>query len=115
MVRLSSWRVPRPDTNGLVLPQPEVLVPVAAPRFDDAGNLHDEQTRLAIRELLTAPQTECDSCEGARQSGVNQIDGGSSKSALKARQWSTAQSHLRLSLGNRICPLRMADLTFRAP
>jgi chromate reductase len=39
-------------TNGLVLPQPEVLVPFAASRFDEAGNLHDDQTRDAIRDLL---------------------------------------------------------------
>ena len=41
-------------TNGLVLPQPEVLVPFAASRFDEAGNLHDEETREAIRDLLGA-------------------------------------------------------------
>ena len=41
-------------TNGLVLPQPEVLVPFAASRFDEAGNLHDGQTMDAIRELLVA-------------------------------------------------------------
>jgi chromate reductase, NAD(P)H dehydrogenase (quinone) len=39
-------------TNGLVLPQPEVLVPFAAARFDEAGNLHDEETKAAIRDLL---------------------------------------------------------------
>ena len=41
-------------TNGLVLPQPEVLVPFASSRFDEAGNLHDEQTNDAIRHLLVA-------------------------------------------------------------
>jgi len=41
-------------TGGIVLPQPEVLVPFAASRFDEAGNLHDEETRRAIFELLDA-------------------------------------------------------------
>ena len=41
-------------TNGLVLPQPEVLVPFAASRFDEAGDLHDDQTKDAIRDLLAA-------------------------------------------------------------
>ncbi|MGZ9160447.1 MAG: NADPH-dependent FMN reductase [Candidatus Limnocylindrales bacterium] len=41
-------------TNGLVLPQPEVLVPFAASRFDEAGNLNDDQTKDAIRDLLGA-------------------------------------------------------------
>jgi chromate reductase len=41
-------------TNGLVLPQPEVLVPFAASRFDEAGNLVDDQTAAAIGELLVA-------------------------------------------------------------
>jgi chromate reductase len=41
-------------TNGLVLPQPEVLVPFAASRFDDAGDLHDDQTKEAIRDLLVS-------------------------------------------------------------
>ena len=39
-------------TSGLVLPQPEVLVPYAEERFDERGNLADEHTRRAIRELL---------------------------------------------------------------
>ncbi len=39
-------------TNGLVLPQPDVLVPFAASRFDEPGNLHDDETREAIRDLL---------------------------------------------------------------
>jgi len=41
-------------TNGLVMPQPEVLVPFAASRFDEAGNLLDEQTKDAIHDLLVA-------------------------------------------------------------
>ena len=41
-------------TNGLVLPQPEVLVPFAGSRFDEAGDLHDDQTRDAVVELLVA-------------------------------------------------------------
>lgn len=41
-------------TNGLVLPQPEVLVPFAASRFDEDGNLTDDQTKDAIRDLLLA-------------------------------------------------------------
>jgi chromate reductase len=41
-------------TNGLVLPQPEVLVPFAASRFDDAGNLHDDETKDALGDLLVA-------------------------------------------------------------
>ncbi|HEY5628440.1 MAG TPA: NAD(P)H-dependent oxidoreductase [Candidatus Limnocylindrales bacterium] len=41
-------------TNSLVLPQPEVLVPFAGARFDEAGDLHDEQTEEAIRGLLVA-------------------------------------------------------------
>jgi chromate reductase, NAD(P)H dehydrogenase (quinone) len=41
-------------TSGLVLPQPEVLVPFAAERFDDDGNLLDEHTRRAVQELLVS-------------------------------------------------------------
>ena len=41
-------------TNGLVLPQPEVLVPFAASRFDDDGNLLDESTEHAIQDLLNS-------------------------------------------------------------
>jgi chromate reductase, NAD(P)H dehydrogenase (quinone) len=41
-------------TGGLVMPLPEVLVPLAASRFDDAGNLIDEDTRLAVHELLVS-------------------------------------------------------------
>ena len=41
-------------TNGLVLPQPEVLVPFAAERFDETGDLRDAETKEAIRDLLLA-------------------------------------------------------------
>jgi chromate reductase, NAD(P)H dehydrogenase (quinone) len=41
-------------TGGLVLPQPEVLVPFAAQRFDDDGNLFDEETRSRLHALLLA-------------------------------------------------------------
>ena len=41
-------------TSALVLPQPEVLVPFAATRFDESGNLSDDRTREAVRELLVA-------------------------------------------------------------
>ena len=41
-------------TRGLVLPDPEVLVPFAGERFDEAGDLHDDQTRRAIEALLIA-------------------------------------------------------------
>ena len=41
-------------TSGLVLTQPEVLVPFAAERFDDDGNLLDETTRQAVYELLVS-------------------------------------------------------------
>lgn len=41
-------------TNGLVLPQPEVLVPFAAARFDDSGELQDDEAMDAIRDLLVA-------------------------------------------------------------
>ncbi len=36
------------------MPLPEVLVPLAASRFDDAGNLIDEDTRVAVHELLVS-------------------------------------------------------------
>jgi chromate reductase, NAD(P)H dehydrogenase (quinone) len=39
-------------TNGLVLPLPEVLVGLAGQKFDDDGNLVDEQTRQDVRDLL---------------------------------------------------------------
>jgi chromate reductase len=41
-------------TGGLVMPLPEVLVPLAASRFDDSGNLIDEDTRVAVHELLVS-------------------------------------------------------------
>ena len=41
-------------TNGLVLPLPEVLVGLAGERFDDAGDLTDEETRAEVRDLLVA-------------------------------------------------------------
>ena len=41
-------------TNGLVLPQPEVLVPFAASRFDEVGTLHDDQAMDAVGALLVA-------------------------------------------------------------
>jgi chromate reductase len=41
-------------TNGLVLPLPEVLVDLAGRKFDDEGNLTDEETRQQVRDLLVA-------------------------------------------------------------
>ena len=41
-------------TNGLVLALPEVLVGVAGDKFDAAGNLHDDQTRTDVRDLLVS-------------------------------------------------------------
>ncbi len=41
-------------TNGFVLPLPEVLVGVARERFDEEGDLTDEETRQEIRDLLVA-------------------------------------------------------------
>jgi chromate reductase len=41
-------------TRGLVLPDPEVLVPFAGERFDENGDLHDDQTRRAIQALIVA-------------------------------------------------------------
>ena len=41
-------------TGGLVLPLPEVLVPLARERFDEDGNLTDAGTRDVIRDLLLA-------------------------------------------------------------
>ena len=41
-------------THGLVLPEPEVLVPFADERFDDNGDLRDDATREAVRRLLAA-------------------------------------------------------------
>jgi chromate reductase len=41
-------------TRGLVLPEPEVLVPFADVRFDDNGDLRDADTIEAVRRLLVA-------------------------------------------------------------
>lgn len=41
-------------TNALVLPLPEVLVDLAAEKFDDDGTLTDEDTRDEIRDLLVS-------------------------------------------------------------
>jgi chromate reductase len=41
-------------TNGYVLPLPEVLVDLAAGKFDDQGNLVDEGTRGEVRDVLVA-------------------------------------------------------------
>lgn len=41
-------------TGGIVLPLPEVLVPLASTKFDEAGNLVDEDTRAAVRDLVKA-------------------------------------------------------------
>ncbi len=41
-------------TNGLVLALPEVLVGVAAEKFDEDGDLHDPQTRTEVRDLLVS-------------------------------------------------------------
>ena len=41
-------------TRGLVLPDPEVLVPFASERFDESGDLTDEQTHRAVRALVVA-------------------------------------------------------------
>jgi len=41
-------------TGGLVLPLPELLVPLAADKFDDDGNLIDSETREYVRDLLVA-------------------------------------------------------------
>jgi chromate reductase len=41
-------------TNGLVLPLPEVLVGLAAERFDDDGLLTDPETRQEVRDLLVS-------------------------------------------------------------
>jgi chromate reductase len=41
-------------TNGLVLPLPEVLVGLAGEKFDDDGNLTDQDTRVEVRELLVS-------------------------------------------------------------
>ena len=41
-------------TNSLVLPLPELLVPLAGDKFDEGGDLIDEATRAEIRDLLVA-------------------------------------------------------------
>ena len=41
-------------TNGLVLPLPEVLVDFAGAKFDEDGNLTDQETREEIRDLLVS-------------------------------------------------------------
>jgi len=41
-------------TNGFVLPLPEVLVPLAAEKFDDASVLVDPVTRDEVRDLLVS-------------------------------------------------------------
>jgi chromate reductase len=41
-------------TNGLVLPLPEILVGLARDKFDEEGNLIDDETRSEIHELLVA-------------------------------------------------------------
>jgi len=41
-------------TGGLVMPLPEVLVPLAESRFDDEGSLTDDGTRLAVHDLLVS-------------------------------------------------------------
>ncbi len=41
-------------TNSLVLPLPEILVPLAGDKFDEGGDLIDEVTRVEIRDLLVA-------------------------------------------------------------
>ncbi len=41
-------------TNGFVLPLPEVLIDLAASKFDDDGNLLDEETRSEVRALLVS-------------------------------------------------------------
>jgi chromate reductase, NAD(P)H dehydrogenase (quinone) len=41
-------------TNGYVLPLPEVLVGNAGARFDEDGNLTDDNTKEEIHDLLVA-------------------------------------------------------------
>ena len=41
-------------TNGLVLPLPEVLVGFARDKFDDDGNLTDDETMAEVRDLLVS-------------------------------------------------------------
>jgi chromate reductase len=41
-------------TNGLVLPLPEVLVDFARDKFDEGGNLTDQETAGEVRDLLVS-------------------------------------------------------------
>jgi chromate reductase len=41
-------------TNGFVLPLPEVLIDLAPSKFDDDGNLLDDETRSEVRDLLVS-------------------------------------------------------------
>ncbi|MFN8518802.1 MAG: NADPH-dependent FMN reductase [Chloroflexota bacterium] len=41
-------------TGSLVLPLPELLVPLAGTKFDERGDLIDDETRSEIRDLLVA-------------------------------------------------------------
>jgi chromate reductase len=41
-------------TGSLVLPLPELLVPLAGTKFDDAGDLIDPDTRVEVRDVLVA-------------------------------------------------------------
>lgn len=41
-------------TGSLVLPLPELLVPMADTRFDDDGNLVDPETRTEVRDVVVA-------------------------------------------------------------
>ena len=41
-------------TNGFVLPLPEVLVDFATEKFDDDGNLVDDETAAEVRDLLVS-------------------------------------------------------------
>ena len=36
------------------MPQPELLVPFAGSHFDENGHLHDNETRVAVGELVVA-------------------------------------------------------------
>lgn len=44
-------------TNGFVLPLPEVLVDFASDKFDEDGNLTDEETQREVRDLLVSLAT----------------------------------------------------------
>ena len=41
-------------TGSVVLPLPELLVPLAGARFDEAGDLVDPETRTEVRDVLVA-------------------------------------------------------------